>query len=92
MAERGIPSQAELGRRSGVTQTNISNIERAAIYVRTDTLEKLAAALRTDASVLLAPPESLELIRLWLRCSAESQKTLIDVARSLSRSPVGESR
>lgn len=53
-------SQEDLSRRSKVSQSVISNLERASAYVRADIIEKLAPAFGEDVWVLNLPNELLE--------------------------------
>ena len=60
-------SQFELGRRAGISQPRVAQVERAEAVgtVELATLRRLAAALGCSLSYVLAPDESLEAMVLF---------------------------
>ena len=90
MWDREMRTAADLSRASGVSQSMIGNILRAERHTTTDTLVKLAEALRVNAWVLLCSPELLDaatapgaadLLRLFGGLDSEGRNTVLSVAR-----------
>ena len=84
MSSSGLATQVKLARAAGISQTNLSNIMRSAVYPQLDTLAKLAKALRVDTWELMAPVEVIDLLRLYSEASEEDRATLRRVAASLA--------
>jgi XRE family transcriptional regulator of biofilm formation len=62
----GFPTQSALARASGVTQTNISEIERGSVTnPRRETLERLAAAMNVKLQDLLGQEDVAERSLAW---------------------------
>jgi len=60
---RGSESQQALGRRAGISQRAIGNLEAMVKAPTVDTIEKLAVALRVEPWALLMPCGDVELLR-----------------------------
>lgn len=53
-SERGLTQQA-LGERAGLHRTYIGSVERAEVNLSIDNVDRLAAALSVDPSILMQP-------------------------------------
>ncbi|MGH9160536.1 MAG: helix-turn-helix domain-containing protein [Vicinamibacteraceae bacterium] len=87
-------SQAELGRRSGLSVKHLDHIEQAKVEASVNALERLAQGLRIDASELLrmvdeSPDEvdpPLE-FRDWVRLKEDLEKLAIYVDWMVAQGP-----
>ena len=91
LRRRAKLTQVKLSQMSGVSQSNLSNLERGSISTTVDALEKLARPLKVEAWQLLMPTDLIEqgitgvvtgLIRDYLAADAAGRDTILRVAQS----------
>lgn len=91
MADRGIPSQLQLSKLSGVSQSMIGSIMRAERDTTTGTLLRLAKALQAEGWALLVNPDSLdaaiapgasELLAAYASLDEAGRKLVLNVAQA----------
>lgn len=85
MVERGKTSQVKLAAAAGISQTNLSNIMRHAVYPQLSTVISIAAALRVQTWELLAPAGPRQINRLLGRLSPEDQDAVLRIVDSFAR-------
>jgi transcriptional regulator with XRE-family HTH domain len=70
---RGLKTQGELGRKSGVTRATISRLESGALPYRQSVLEKIAKALDCKPHDLIGvnPFEMADILQIYARIPAE---------------------
>lgn len=86
MKATGIDNQSKLSRKAGVSQTNLSNIQRGSVSPTLDTLAQLSTALGIETWQLLAPPDVINMTRLYVRLNTQDRETVQRIAESLSQS------
>lgn len=83
---RGLTLE-QLGERVGMTQGNLSHLERGMIPYNQDTLEALADALGTDApSLLMRLPENGEsLWSVWDHATQGERQMIVEIVRTITK-------